>query len=406
MGYMMNLKNHIKLSLGYFLLAAILGLVLRSSHSVELPINFKFFVHTHSHIALLGWVYVALTTLLYKAYLDKQGLTNKYRFLFWFTQLTLVGMLFTFPFQGYALFSIVFSTLFLFASYWFTWFFIRNAPKTLKTTNSYICIKIALWYMVLSSLGPWALGGIMNTLGPESIWYRMAIYFYLHFQYNGWMVLALVGLLMYVFEKNDINVSAKRFNLFFWLINIGIILTFFLSIIWAKPSILLYVLGGIGALSQLIAFGIFIGLYIDLKTKILHIFSPFQRGLIKMVAVLLLIKMLLQILTSLPYFAHLAATILDFTIGYLHWTFLGVITLWLFLFLDYFGLIRIPKTAYSLYLLGFFTTEVLIFYKGMVQWLGFSLFNSYLEVLAVASVLIPISLIFLLRFNIGTNSPK
>ncbi|MBT8306156.1 MAG: hypothetical protein KJN85_04405, partial [Maribacter sp.] len=108
-----NLKSHINLSLGYFMIAAVLGVVLRSFHSIEIPVNYKFIVHTHSHIALLGWVYMGLTTLLYKLFLEGQELDLKYRRIFWFTQFTLVGMLLSFPLLGYALLSIIFSTLFL-----------------------------------------------------------------------------------------------------------------------------------------------------------------------------------------------------------------------------------------------------------------------------------------------------
>jgi hypothetical protein len=90
-------------------------------------------------------------------------------------------MLVRFPFQGYALFSIVFSTLFLLASYWFTWFFIKYSSKTDKKLDSYKTLKIALVYLVISSTGTWVLGAIMTVLGPLSIWYRLAIYFYLHF---------------------------------------------------------------------------------------------------------------------------------------------------------------------------------------------------------------------------------
>ena len=96
----MILKNHINLALGYFIIAALFGVLLRSFHSIEIPVTYKFIVHTHSHIALLGWVYLGLTTLLYKLFLDKKGVELKYRRIFWFTQFTLVGMLVTFPFSG------------------------------------------------------------------------------------------------------------------------------------------------------------------------------------------------------------------------------------------------------------------------------------------------------------------
>ena len=133
-------KIQIKFAFSYFIMAAILGVLLRSFNSIEIPVNYKFIVHSHSHIALLGWVYLALTTLLYKLYLNTLNSDKKYQNIFWFTQLTLVGMLLTFPFQGYALFSIVFSTLFLIASYWFFWFFTKNVGVAYKKRNSYILV--------------------------------------------------------------------------------------------------------------------------------------------------------------------------------------------------------------------------------------------------------------------------
>ena len=399
----MILKNHINLTLGYFIIAALLGVLLRSFHSIEIPVTYKFIVHTHSHIALLGWVYMGLTTLLYKLFLEKQEAAFKYRRIFWFTQFTLVGMLVTFPFQGYALFSIIFSTLFLFASYWFAGFFMRYVPASYKKTNSYKCVKFALWYMVLSSLGPWALGAIMNTLGAESIWYRLSIYFYLHFQYNGWMILGLLGVFIYILERNDIEIPKVTFNRFFWWINLGIVLSFFLSTLWTKPHISLYVIGGLGAILQIMAFGILVLLGIRNKEKLFQILTPLQKNMLFMVVVLVGIKILLQLLTAFPYFANLAASITDFTIGYLHWTFLGVVTIGLLLFLDYFKLLQLSRRAYYLYMLGFLLTETLIFTKGIIAWQRLSLFNGYFEALAISSFLLPLALVFVLVANQKRN---
>jgi hypothetical protein len=394
-----NLGFHAKIALAYFVLAAILGVVLRSFPSTPISVNYKFIVHTHSHIALLGWVYLAITTLLYKLYLDNLGLDKGYRKIFWFTQLTLVGMLLTFPFMGYALFSIIFSTLFLFASYWFVWFFTKNVPVSLKKNNAYKCVKFALWYMVLSSLGPWALGAIMNTLGAQSVWYRLSIYFYLHFLYNGWMILALVGIFFRVLEKRETHVSDTLFKTFFWSINLGIILSFFLSTLFAHPPLIFNVFGGIGALLQLFAFGILLRGSNNLSKISKAFFTTFQERILKTVIALLIVKMMLQLLTAFPYFANLAATILDFTIGYLHWTFLGVVTFSLFLFFYYSKLLQISRKIYLLYLFGFFWTEILIFYKGIAAWQNFTIFEGYYEVLLLGSFLIPLSLGILLGAN-------
>ncbi|MBD0778410.1 hypothetical protein HPE56_11450 [Maribacter sp. ANRC-HE7] len=392
----MNLKRHINVALGYFVIAAFFGVVLRSFHSFEIPINYKFVVHGHSHIALMGWVYMGLTTLLYKLFLANKALEVKYRRIFWFTQLTLVGMLVTFPFQGYALFSIVFSTLFLLASYWFVWFFLKHIPAKNIPTNSYQCIKLALWYMVLSSIGPWCLGIIMNTLGAGSIWYRLSIYFYLHFQYNGWMVLALLGLFVYVLERKGMKIPPKTFKLFFWTINVGIMASFFLSTLWIKPTIFLYIIGGAGAMLQIVALTVLFRFGRGDKEVMYLVFNRLQMKIVFTIGVLLALKMFLQLVSAFPYFANLAATITDFTIGYLHLTFLGVVSMGLFLFLDYFKLLRLSVGSFFLFFVGFVLTEGLIFYKGIAAWLGFGIFKGYFGSLALASLLIFVSLVTLL----------
>lgn len=382
------------MALGYFVLAALLGVVLRFFPVADLPINYRYMVHTHSHIALLGWVYLALTVLLYRCFVDRESGKRNYGILFWSTQLTLVGMLFTFPFQGYALYSIIFSTLFLLCSYFYFAFFAKHVRPEFKGSQALKCVRAAFWYMVLSSIGPWALGAIMTTLGPGSPWYRLAIYFYLHFQYNGWMALALVGLFLFLLEQRGSVLPAPVFRRFFWAMNLGVILSFFLSTLWTAPHGSLYVLGGLGALLQFGALG-YLGIRLA-QGKNFPRFSKIQVLLLHTATVLLGIKMAMQILSALPYFARLAFSYLDFTIGYLHLTFLGAISIGLFFYMDRWGLLRIPKKAYALYLVGFLATEALIFYRGLAAWRSLPLFDGFLEALALGSLLIPLALLAIL----------
>lgn len=398
-GQTINLKTHTKIALGYFVLAALLGCVLRFFRVLEIPVTYKFIVHAHSHVALLGWVYLALTTLLYKLYLSRAEVHKKYRNIFWFTQLTIIGMLLTFPFQGYALFSIIFSTLFLFASYWFAWFFFKNVPAEYNQKQSLKCAKVALVYLLLSSFGPWALGAIMNTLGATSIWYRLAIYFYLHFIYNGWMIMALVAVFLYILDMHNISLSDKGFKAFFLKLNLGIVLSFFLSTLFTQPSEFYYILGGVGAFLQLWAF---YDLYTFMRiewSSIKRHYSNFFINVIKAIGLLWVTKMILQLLSSIPYFANLATTYLDFTVGYLHLTFLGVVTISLFLFLDYFKLLFLKKKLFLIYVLGFVLTELLIFFKAIVSWQSTTLFSEYYFILAVASLLILVAVLGILIRN-------
>src|SRR5690606_37241317 len=229
-----------------------------------------------------------------------------------------------------------------------------------------------------------------------SVWYRLAIYFYLHFLYNGWMVLALLGLFFYLLERHQINIPPRKFDSFFRYTISGIVLSLFLSTLWTKPHPVFYILGGVGALLQLIGFLILFRFCFDHISLLKKTLSIRYYRMLLLIAFLLMVKMTLQLISGLPYFANLAATVLDFTIGYLHWTFLGAITLGIFFFLDYLGLIKLTKLGFTVYLMGLIFTESFIFYKGLAAWLRWPLFEGYLKYLAIGSLLIPVALVLIL----------
>ncbi len=361
------LKKHSFIAVVYFCLIALLGLGLRLFAVMDIPGTYKYIVHTHSHIALLGWVYTALTTLLYFTYLSSQAIDKKYRILFWFTQATIVGMLFTFPFTGYTLFSIIFSTLFLIASYWFVYFFFKHCPEDLKKKASYKLVRISLWYMVISSIGPWALGIIMSNAGSGSAWYRNAIYFYLHFQYNGWFIVALFGIFIYILEKNGFSLPEHTFKKFYSLLNAGVILTFFLSVLWMKPHWPFYLLALIGGVLQFIAFGIFFRAIYSKALEIFRSLSDLFRFSIRMVVFLFSVKLIAQILGAFPVISEVIFTNMDMIISYIHWVFLGVVSTLLLIFLNYFEMLKLSRFQLNFYLVGFFLTELFIFARGLVN---------------------------------------
>lgn len=398
----MNLKSHIKIALGYFFIVALLGVFMRMFHVADISFNYKNILHAHSHIALLGWVYTALTTLIYKLFLIEKQLEKKYKILFWSTQISIIGMLLTFPFTGYALISIIFSTLFLLNSYGFIWLFLKHTNQAQKQLNSYIIIRASLWFMVLSSVGPWVLGVIMNTLGSTSPWYRNAIYFYLHFQYNGWFLVALIGILFFFFEKYSLSISKKQFTLFYRLFISGVFLTFFLSVLWMKPNIFFYIVSSLGGILQLVAFGVLGKIGFQNSKLLKSNLSKFEGNLLKMVGVLFIVKLLFQLLGSFPSIAEMIAINIDFVIGYLHWIFLGVVSLSLFVFLKHFKLMKLSKPSFSIYIIAFFLTEGLLFYKGLVVWQGFYLADNYYLLLFLASAVFLVAItgmVFLQKRN-------
>ena len=393
---MINLRLHTRTAFLYFCIAAFLGVFLRLFFVTPIGANFRYVVHAHSHIALLGWVYLALITLIYRLYIPPGTKTILYKRIFQFTQNTLIGMLCTFPFTGYALWSIIFSTLFLFSSYITAWYFFKNVDAVNKQTFSFKCIRAALWYMLISSVGPWAVGGVMATLGKTSIWYKLSIYFYLHFQYNAWFILALCGILFYFLEKNGPLKDRGSLSRFFYLTNVGIVLSLFLSALWLEPHWVFYVLGALGAIFQLMGFLEFSSI---VKRSVWTVISPFQRQLLRMAFLLLWGKILLQVLSAIPFFADLGFRYPDFIIGYLHWTFLGVVSISLLVFLNRAELLLVPPKLFWLYLTGFILSELLIFYKGVAIWLGIPFLSDYFLLLALVSALMPLALGLMLWKN-------
>lgn len=375
-----------------------MGVLLRLFFVTPVQLNFKYILHAHSHTALLGWIYLGLTTLIFKIFLSEAEKSKLYKRIFVFTNICILGMLVTFPFQGYALYSIIFSTLFLFASYWFTWFAIKNIPEHLKHRFSWKLVKASLWYLVFSSIGPWAIGGVMATLGTESIWYKTSIYFYLHFQYNGWFILALLGILFYILEEKAVVFKAEQLKSLYFLLNFAVLLTLFLSVLWFGPPKIIYVLGFIGAVAQILAF---YELYLLLKRQrsfLIKSFSPQGLLLFKIAGVLLVVKVFMQFFSAFPYMADLAYRLKDFVIGYLHLVFLGIVIPLMLAFLNYFRLLNIPKSFLWFFLVAFITTEALIFYKAFAFWLGLPFFQNYYILLAILSCLFPIA-VGILFFN-------
>lgn len=396
---MIQFSKHAKIALVFFLIAALLGLLLRYFAVSAIEFEYRYVVHAHSHVALLGWVYFALITLIGHFFLKDSVPKKIYLRIFNFTIVTIIGMLASFPFTGYALFSIIFSTLFLFASYFYIWAFFKYTPENQKNSPAYKTIKYAVIYLLISSIGPWGIGGIMATLGPESFWYRTSIYFYLHFQYNAWMILGVIGIFLKVLENHDVRIDKTLFKRFLITFNIGVILTFFISILFTKPHFAAYALSVVGSVIQIGSFLFFFKFLRLQQQNIGLVFGKIGGQILRCTFLLLLIKMLMQLLGSFQYTANLITNNTYLTIGFLHWVFLGVVTLGLLALLDKAQLIRLNPLSISLYVFGFILTELVIFYKPAEQILNFPLLPNYNWLLFIASLLMVIGIASVLLFQ-------
>jgi len=159
------------------LVTSLLGVGLRYAFVGGLPewIQYRNIQHTHSHMGMMGWIYGALYIFIVRLFNLKRIV---YRQLFWLTQCTVVGMLFSFPVQGYGPVSIFFTSLHLIFSYIFIFQVFRDLGLK-KNSPSHIMLKTALILLFISTLGTWALGAIMNSPLKGTVWYYAAIQFFL-----------------------------------------------------------------------------------------------------------------------------------------------------------------------------------------------------------------------------------
>lgn len=326
-------KNWVWTALIFLLITAFLGAFLRFFYVFPLELNYKNFLHGHSHVAFLGWIFNALYVLIVSAFLS--GIENKkfYSRLFWAFQVTVLGMLILFPMQGYDTASIIVSTLHILLSFIFAWAFLRNKQENNlpggKHRLSYVVVRFAIILMIISAIGPFALGPIMANDMKSTIWYNLAIYFYLHFQYNGWFLFATIGLLFYFLEANQISFSHRDAKSFYRLNAIAVIPAFLVSALWTKPPQWIYTVAAGAALLQIISLFYLIRLLLSIKNQLLQKLSKKIHLMMGFVVISLIIKNILQFLGTFPGLADLAFRSKNLVIAYLHLNFIGIFTFFL-----------------------------------------------------------------------------
>lgn len=388
-----------------FLVAVLLGMLLRAIYVYPIAgVNFLYILHAHSHIAMLGWVYLILYVLLVRIYaLETKEEYRFYNRLFWVTQISVIGMLCTFPFQGYAMGSILFSTLHIFCSY----FFVYRLWKKNKVQRPFekALVHTALVFMVLSTFGVWLMGPAVGLMGKASTFYQVAIQFFLHFQFNGWFLIAvLVVFLHYVFKDFNPN----RFKLFYGLLLASVVLSFSFPMSWHIDGWGLQLMSSIGMCLQLGAFGSFVyfnrGVFIYLwKTQ-----TTIEKLVLGFSLFSLALRLGMQVLTLIPVLTEQAHLIRHWTVGFIHLNMLGIITgllIWVLMRMQVIPVTLVSTWATLCFVLSYFLTELTLFIEGSVLFLSVKpFFNSYV-LLFWLSIGLPVGILMWLGslFNLKSS---
>ncbi len=381
-------KINIRLSLFYLVSIATIGLMLRW-YAVDIyQIDYKGFLHAHSHIAFLGWIYLAFVVIINHIYVPAQRLkTLRYKAISIFAHLSLWGILISFPLQSYGFFSILFLSLFLIATYFYVWFFRKNKAVDDSHRHSFSFVRAALFFMIFSGLGPWLLGAVIKIFGKDSAMYSDTIYFYLHFQYNGWFLFSLLGISLYFVERQNMNLPSKLINKIWYLLVGSTVLSYFSNTLWADPPLYFNALALLGVMGEWIALLLFVNYLFAQRNVFKSRFSSFQYTILQWVFVLLLLKASLQLFQVFPYFAKVSYQIRNFIIGYLHLLMLGIFTPFLLLIMHHIKAIRLSGLFFSIFYTGFIINELALFSHAILIWADGDLSIPFAWILVIASVL-------------------
>lgn len=358
----------IRVSLWNLFIVGCLGLVMRYKIAFSLPwVDQKHLLHAHSHFAFAGWVSLALMALLAWCVQAREDRTiaRKYQWLLGAQLFSAYGMLVCFVLQGYGAWSITFSTLSVLLSFIFSAVFWRDLDRAEERRPGHRWFRAALIFNVISSAGTFYLAYMMMSHTMNQRVYLASVYYYLHFQYNGWFFFGCMGLFAEVLHSRGIRLPS--FNRVFLLFVLACVPAYVLSALWLPLPVWMYVIVVLSAFAQLAGGWL---LWKDLRAQwqsIRAAFSLSARRLLTLAGLSLVVKLLLQAASTVPTLSTYAFGFRPIIIAYLHLVLLGVITLFLLGYLVAEKMIRPGKTAsvaLVIFVTGIFLNELMLGVQG------------------------------------------
>lgn len=388
-----NIKFWLKLSLINLLIVASLGVLMRYKIGFDFPyFSQKNIQHAHSHFAFAGWITHALYVLMIHFVLKKLPLTDtkNYKRIIIANLMCSYGMLFSFSYQGYSALSIILSTITIVIACFFAFFYFKDLENIDDSNPSKPWFKAALFFNIFSSIGTFYLAYMMASRNFNEHWYLASVYFYLHFQYNGFFIFSCLGI--FFSECNTMFPAFRYDKEFFKLFYMSFIPAYFLSTLWAKLPVWLYMIVVIAAFLQVFAWvKIVKAIKIALKLGGTTL-NKFQTYLFLFVGIAFTIKLLLQLGSTIPEVSTLAFGFRPIVIAYLHLVLLAVISVFILSYLYTFELIVVNKLttiAFSVFVIGIFLNELVLAVQGVASF-------SYIVVKYANETLFGVALVLLI----------
>ena len=389
-------RSWYRLALLFFASAASIGALLRLIYVVDMPwLDFKPWLHAHSHVAMLGWVFPALLIALFGQ--DDRRFPRSFGVWMTISQALVVGMLFSFPVQGYGEISIACSVMHMIVSYvliGIAWSHTRHWPER----GSRLLVRLAFIMQIVSTIGIWAMGPIMTSDLAGTEWYYWSIQWFLHFQFNGWFWFAAMAIGSRWAERHGVQVRLDVFTTLLWALSA--LLTFALAIAWSERHVPVFAVNSLGVLLQCWAAWRTLMAMRKASVQAYVKTTQWMRIMIGVMLLAMATKVAVQAAVSIPAVATMGFTIRNYVIGFIHLNTLGAITSLLFAHALMRGWFderkRVVRIGLTLFIAGFAGSELLIFGQGTLFWAGLGMVPGYYWMLFGVSVLLPLGVIALL----------
>lgn len=318
-----SLLLYVKAAWWWLLPVTVVGSLLRGvlAFGWDIALPYQYLLHTHSHIALFGWMENALfgITLSLLASYYHRDVQLFARRLWVVLQVCTVGAFFAFLFSGYSAIAIVFSTLhiilwWLVAGKWFS--ALRKQTLARNTSLVPLLFSASLIMLCVCSLGTIALPPIMILhLGEQAK--NAAVEWFLHGFSEGWLLMASLGIVSMHQTKKQLQNQAINPQYSFVRVCVVALcllipLTSLRGIFFALPEILQHIV----ALSSVLLGMLWLCLLFILRSR-------FDSALLRLMAALFIVKAGMDIVIALP-FAQILMQERSVRILYLHTKLLGI----------------------------------------------------------------------------------
>ncbi len=359
----------LKFSVFNFLIVALLGVTMRYKILYSMPfLDQKHLQEAHSHFAFYGWItnviYVLILNYMHK--INAQIDLKKYEKLIVVNLIASFTMLGAFLYGGYFWASIAGSTVALLCSFVFFFFFVRDAKKIQDFSKFWFLA--GLFFAVISSVGVFNLGYMMMSKTATQDLYLASEYYYLHFQYNGFFIFSCIGFLLFSMKQAGSGISEKQNKLIFWLLFIGCVIGYGLSVLWMKMPVSIFAVIVVATIMQTIGAVL---LFVFIKknwTNLVLKWSPMHRFVLLYAGFAFAVKIALQLGSTIPALNQFAFGFRNVVIAYLHLVLLMCIATFLvnqILATHYFTITNKLLMGFKLLLLGIFLNELILGLMGV-----------------------------------------